>query len=154
MRIGYLTAPPEMLNVARAVKSGSFVNMFAAYAVHRFSTGNLRPHIEEINDVQRVKRDAMLSALGENFGSSATWSEPEGGLFVWLQLQDEANLLAIRDEILDEFDVGFQSGPLFAPDGVSGTNCARLCFGYNSPEDIREGIARLAEGFEKKGVLN
>lgn len=154
MRIGYITAPPEMLNVARAVKSGSFVNMFAAYAVHRYSTGHLSAHIEEINEVQRVKRDAMLSALGENFGSSATWSSPEGGLFIWLQLQEEADVLAVRDQILDEFDVGFQSGPLFAPDGVSGKNCARLCFGYNSPEDIRQGVARLAEGFDKKGLLN
>ena len=38
-------------------------------------------------------------------------------------------------------------------DGVSGTNYARLCFGYNTPEEIHEGIARLSEVFEKMGFL-
>ncbi len=96
----------------------------------------------------------MVAALGENFGSAAEWSEPEGGLFIWLKMQEEADLQVIRDKVLDTADVGYQSGPLFAPDGVSGKNYARLCFGYNTPADIHEGIARLADAFAKEGVLN
>ena len=96
----------------------------------------------------------MLAALGENFGASADWSRPEGGLFIWLQMPEEVDLTSIRDQVLDEFDVGYQAGPLFAPDGVSGRNCARLCFGFNTPEEIHEGIARLAEGFSKHGALS
>ncbi|MCH8205718.1 MAG: PLP-dependent aminotransferase family protein [Chloroflexi bacterium] len=152
MRLGYLTAPPEVLDRAVAVKSGGGVNQFAALAVHRYSTGNLDTHIEKINDVIRVKRDAMLAALGENFGSAATWSQPPGGLFIWLQMPGEADLVEAREKAL-EADVGYQAGPLFAPDGVSGRNYARLCFGYNTPEEIREGIARLAQVFEREGFL-
>ena len=154
MRLGYMTAPKAVMDVARVVKSGGSVNQFAAWAVHRYATGNLDEHIVEINSIQRGKRDAMLAALGENFGSAAEWSEPEGGLFIWLKMQDEADLEAIRDKVLDSADVGYQAGPLFAPDGVSGKNYARLCFGYNTPDDIREGIARLADAFAKEGVLN
>ena len=54
---------------------------------------------------------------------------------------------------LETDDVGYIAGPNFAPDGVSGRNCARLCFGYNTPEQIREGVARLAQAFEREGVL-
>ena len=42
----------------------------------------------------------------------------------------------------------------FAPDGVSGTNMARLCYGYNTPEEIGEGVARLAEIFDRAGYLD
>ncbi|MCI0795498.1 MAG: PLP-dependent aminotransferase family protein [Chloroflexi bacterium] len=154
MRLGYMTAPKPILDVARVVKSGGSVNQFAAWAVHRYATGHLDEHIVEINNIQRGKRDAMVAALGENFGSAAEWSEPAGGLFVWLKMQEEADLQAIRDKVLDAVDVGYQSGPLFAPDGVSGKNYARLCFGYNTPEDIREGIARLADAFAREGILN
>ena len=154
MRLGYMTAPREVLERALAAKSGGSVNTFAAFAVHRYSTGHLHSHIEEINDFQRLKRDAMLAALDEHFGPGATWSQPEGGLFIWLKLPEGADVAAIRDKVLETADVGYLAGPLFAPDGVSGKNCLRLCFGYNTPAEIREGIARLAAAFRKEGVLN
>ena len=50
-------------------------------------------------------------------------------------------------------DVGFHPGPRFAPDGVSGKNYARLCYGYNTPEEIHEGVARLAEVFDKQRLI-
>ncbi len=153
MRIGYVTAPSEVLDRALVAKSGGSVNTFASYAVHRYSTGQLDAHIEEINDVQRAKRDAMLAALGENFGDRAEWSKPNGGLFVWLKLPDGSDITSIRDDVLNKYDVGYHAGVNFAPDGVSGRNYARLCFGFNSPAEIHEGIARLAEGFEKEGAL-
>ncbi len=153
MRIGYGTGPSEVLDRALVAKSGGSVNSFASYAVHRYSTGNLDAHIEEINDIQRAKRDAMLASLGENFGDRAEWSQPHGGLFVWLTMPDDANLTAIRDKVLDEYDVGYLPGINFAPDNVSGNNSARLCFGYNQPDEIYEGIARLAEAFEQEGAF-
>ncbi len=154
MRLGYLTAPREVLERALAAKSGGAVNLFAAFAIHRYSTGQLAQHIEDINEIQRAKRDAMLAALGENFGSGATWSRPSGGLFIWLKMPEGADLVKLRDVALDTADVGYIPGNMFAPDGVSGRNYARLCFGYNTPEEIREGIARLADVFEKAGVLH
>ncbi|MYC96796.1 MAG: PLP-dependent aminotransferase family protein [Caldilineaceae bacterium SB0661_bin_32] len=154
MRLGYLTGPRQFLEHAIGAKSGGSVNTFASWAVHRFSTTHLYSHIEEINDIQKDRRDAILDALDENFsGSGATWSRPQGGLFIWLQLPEHADLAAVRDDILDEYDVGYLPGPNFAPDGVSGKNCARLCFGYNGPEEIKEGIRRLATALRAKGLI-
>ena len=152
MRLGYLTAPSEFLDRVMPIKSGGGVNQFAALAMHRYATTHLEDHIDEINSVQRTKRDAMLAALGENFGSAARWSTPDGGLFIWLQMPEDSDVAGVREVALDA-DVGYHPGPQFAPDGVSGRNCARLCFGYNTPEEIHEGIARLAEVFEKEGIL-
>jgi 2-aminoadipate transaminase len=152
MRMGYVTAPPEVLDRVAAVKSGSGVNQFAALAVHRYSTSNLEDHIGDIRHILRAKRDAMLAALGENFGSAATWSRPEGGLYVWLRMPEGVDLASVREKAL-EAGVGYQAGNLYAPDGVSGKNYARLCFGYNTPEEIHEGIALLARVFEDEGIL-
>ncbi|MDP6402165.1 MAG: PLP-dependent aminotransferase family protein [SAR202 cluster bacterium] len=152
MRMGYVTAPPEVLDRVAAVKSGSGVNQFAALAVHRYSTSNLEDHIGDIRHILRAKRDAMLAALGENFGSAATWSRPEGGLYVWLRMPEGVDLASVREKAL-EAGVGYQAGNLYAPDGVSGKNYARLCFGYNTPEEIHEGIALLARIFEDEGIL-
>ncbi len=152
MRLGYMTAPPEVLDRAKAIKSGAGVNQFAALAVHRYATTRLKGHIADSNTRLRAKRDAMLAALGERFGSAATWSRPDGALYVWLQMPEGADLAATQQRALDA-DVGYQPGPLFAPDGVSGRNFARLCFGYNTPAEIHEGIARLAEVLDRAGML-
>ncbi len=154
MRIGYLTGPRAFLERALGAKSGGSVNTFGSWAVHRFSTSHLYSHIEEINDIQKQRRDAMLAALDEHFaGSAARWSRPQGGLFIWLQLPQGADTVAVRDKILDTYDVGYHPGPIFAPDGVSGRNCLRLCFGYNTTEDITEGMQRLAAGFRAEGLI-
>ncbi len=152
MRMGYLTAPAEVLDRARSVKSGGGVNQFAALTVHRYAMGDLDDHIVEANDLLRVKRDAMLAALGENFGSAAKWTEPEGALFIWLEMPEGVDLVDALPAA-NEAGVGYLPGPGFAPDGVSGRNCARLCFGYNTPEEIHEGIARLAGVLEDLGMM-
>ena len=61
--------------------------------------------------------------------------------------------MGLRETCLDA-GVGYLPGPQYAPDGVSGKNYARLCFGYNTPEEIHEGIATLAGVFEREGILD
>lgn len=154
MRLGYLTAPKEILQRAMGAKSGGSVNTFASFAVHRFSQDNLMSHIETINDVQLEKRDAMLAALDEHFSAEGvSWSRPQGGIFIWLKLREGADAAAIRDKILATDDVGYLSGNNFAADGISGKNCLRLCFGYNTAGEIGEGMARLSAALRREGVL-
>lgn len=154
LRMGYMTAPRPMLERALGAKSGGAVNTFAALAVHRFASNHMYSHIEEINEIGRTKRDAMLSALDEHFGGSgATWSKPNGGLYLWLTMPAGTDIAAIRDQVLERVDVGYLTGVGFAADGVSGKNHARLCYGYNSPEEISQGIALLAEAFRHFGIF-
>lgn len=154
LRMGYMTAPRPMLERALGAKCGGAVNTFAALAVHRFASNNMYSHIEEINEIGRTKRDAMLGALDEHFGGTgATWSRPGGGLYLWLKMADGADIASIRDQVLDRVDVGYHPGTIFAADGQSGQNYARLCYGYNSPAEIGEGIGRLAEAFQHFGAL-
>jgi 2-aminoadipate transaminase len=154
VRMGYFVGPEEIVGRMRSLRKtgGSGVNQLAALAIDRFARSGLDAHIGEINAVQRGKRDAMTAALGENFGDRAEWSTPEGGLYLWLKMPEGTDIASLRDKSLDA-GVGYQPGPMFAPDGVSGTNYARLCFGYNAQAEIHEGISRMAEVFSKAGAL-
>ena len=152
MRLGYLTAPAEVMERARTLKSGGGVNQFAAFAVHRYATTGLLEHIAETTSILRAKRDAMLAALGESFGSAAWWSRPDGGLLIWLRLAEGADTEAALPVAM-KADVGYQPGRLFSPDGVTGGSFCRLAFGYNTPEEIHEGISRLAQVFDGLGLL-
>jgi len=151
MRMGYLVAPQEVLQRAMSFKGGGGVNQFAALAIEEYLKQHMYPHIQEQNQSLRAKRDAMLAALGENFGDAATWSKPEGGLYIWLQLPEGTDLAALQEQAFNE-GVGYYNGTMFSPEG-RGANCARLCFGHPSPQTNYDGVAELARILERHGVL-
>ncbi|CAI8015112.1 Aromatic-amino-acid aminotransferase 1 [Geodia barretti] len=151
VRLGYMVAPQEVIQRAMSFKGGGGVNQFAALAVQEFAKDSMYSHIQEQNDSLRVKRDAMLAALGENFGDAAQWSKPEGGLYVWLEMPEDIDLAAFQEQSFNE-GVGYYNGTMFSPEG-RGANCARLCFGHPTAETVSEGVAEMARIFERHGVL-
>jgi 2-aminoadipate transaminase len=90
----------------------------------------------------------MLAALAEHFPGDATWTHPEGGFFVWVTLPAHLDTKALLAESVSR-GVTFVPGSDFYPDG-RGCNCMRLAFCYESPEQIAEGVRRLAEVCEDK----
>src|SRR4029077_4611234 len=106
--------------------------------------------------VYRRRRDTMVEALAEHFPAHATWTEPEGGLFIWATLPDfidTGDLLAraLRD------DVAFVPGQAAYVDDGRGRNSMRLNFSGVGEAEIREGIRRIgnviAEQIELYGTL-
>ena len=157
MRAGYMAAAPTMLKRAMSAKSGGPVPLFVTLAIHRFATGEhgggLASHIEEINDIQRQRRDAMVSSLEEHFTGGATWLRPEGGLSMWVKFPEGIDLVAIREKVFADTNAGYSTGPVYSPDRTAGKNFIRLSFGYNTPAEITEGMALLANAFRHEGVL-
>ena len=102
VRMGYMAAPPEVLSRAQSVKQGGGANQLAALTVHRYATTGLEDHIADLKNILRTKRDAMVAALGENFGSAATWSNPQGGMYVWGRLPEGADLVSVQQKVMDD----------------------------------------------------
>ena len=152
LRLGYVSAAPEVLRRASSCKVGSGPNQFAAYAIEGFLRQSLDEHRARFNPLLKEKRDAMDRALTESFSDcGAKWSRPQGGCYTWLTMPEGADITAVRDEVFAE-GVGYLGGPNFAPNG-DGENCARLCFAFETPQKNYDGISRLAELFGKRGLM-
>ena len=152
LRLGYITAAPEVLRRASSCKVGSGPNQFAAYAIEGFLRQSLDEHRARFNPLLKSKRDAMDKALTEGFSDcGAKWSRPQGGCYTWLTMPEGTDISAVRDEVFAD-GVGYLGGPNFAPNG-DGQNCARLCFAFESPQKNYDGITRLAELFGKRGLM-
>ena len=83
----------------------------------------------------------MLGALERELGGGdATWSEPEGGYFLWVDLPGDAASCSARAEAAG---VTFVKGSDFFPNG-GGEQSARLAFSYASPSEIDSGVSTLA----------
>ena len=150
VRMGYMVAPEAVRERALSFKSGG-VNQFAALAINEYLRSEMYEHIDEENQALRVKRDAMLAALGEHFGNRATWSRPEGGLYVWLTMPEGTDLAGFQEQSFRE-GVGYYNGTMFSPEG-NGANMARLCFGHPTVETVSAGVAELANIFERNGIF-
>ncbi|MBI4340643.1 MAG: PLP-dependent aminotransferase family protein [Chloroflexi bacterium] len=152
MRVGFLTAPEELLPRINAMHWGRPTSEFATLASLYYLRDHLDDHVDEINGILRTRRDAMIGAIGEYMGSVATVSHPDGGLYLWLGLPEGSSTVAASEKARAR-GVAYLPGPSFSPSGGGG-NYLRLCFGYERPNAIREGIATLAEVFAQQGMLN
>jgi 2-aminoadipate transaminase len=150
VRMGYMVAPEPVRQRAISFKSGG-VNQFAALAIEEYLRNHMYDHIDDENQALRVKRDAMLAALGEHFGNRATWSRPEGGLYVWMTMPEGTDLAGFQEQSFRE-GVGYYNGTMFSPE-ANGANLARLCFGHPTAQTVSDGIAELAAIFERNGVF-
>jgi 2-aminoadipate transaminase len=144
MRIGYVTAAPAFMDRMMAVKGVGAVSQFTAMAVHGYAeSGGLAAHIDRVRGLLQAKRDAMLAALDAHLGGRARWTNPSGGLFLFVQMLDGSDAVEASERGAAH-GVLFAPGPRTAADGVSGRDRMRLCYGWNRPDEMDAGIAALA----------
>ena len=105
--------------------------------------GLFEPNLERVCAELRARRDAMLAALEATFPEDVSWSRPEGGYFLWLELGGRSGSSLAAQAA--EGGVGIVRGEaFFPPESGNGHSSARLAFSYETPERIAEGIGRLA----------
>ena len=144
IRLGWIVAPVEVIAKLVEAKQGSdlhsstFVQM-VTYEVAR--DGFLDRHVQHIRSVYRVRRDAILAALKRHMPSGVRWTQPEGGLFIWVTVPEGMDTWPLLHEAVEQ-KVVFVPGAAFYDDG-SGQNTMRLNFSNAAPEQIEEGIRRL-----------
>jgi 2-aminoadipate transaminase len=112
--------------------------------------GYLESHLEALNAANRVRRDSMLAALDRELGGLADWTEPQGGLFLWLTLADGVDTGALLPAAFER-QVAFIPGANFSAEGRY-TNALRLNYSNAKPERIQEGILRLASVIRGHGM--
>jgi 2-aminoadipate transaminase len=144
LRLGWLCAPPPLLAKFVLGKQAADLctSTLTQYFVHEyFAEGRWLAYIESLRDLYRARRDTMLDALREHFPRGTTWTEPEGGLFLWATLPDFINTSDLLAAALRE-NVAFVPGEAAFIDG-RGTDSMRLNFSGVTEDEIREGIRRI-----------
>jgi 2-aminoadipate transaminase len=144
IRVGYLILPEELVPAIEGYVLENYVSpsIFVEAALYEFVTaGRFEPNLDRVRHGLRIRRDAMLGALGRDFPEGTGWSEPEGGYFLWLDLPPgaDADTLLARAA---EAGVTFIKGSDFYLSG-GGERAARLAFSFATADEIDEGIGRL-----------
>ncbi len=145
LRLGWIIAPTEVARQLVMAKQGADLHTasFCQVVAHEYCRrGLLEPHIEEIRATYRVRRDALLAALARHMPVGVEWTRPQGGLFLWLSLPSGVDSLRLLDDAIAA-KVAFVPGTAFYS-GDGGHDAMRLTFASTPPDQIDEGIRRLA----------
>lgn len=153
LRLAWVVAPVEVIERCTVAKQGmdlhtATLNQLIA---HEILTGGeegddfLKSHVRLIRDVYRERRDVMLTAMKRHFPTVVRWTEPAGGLFMWVTLPEYLDAAELLKEAIEQ-KVAYVPGSAFHPAG-DGHNTLRLNFSFCTPEKINEGIKRLGDVF-------
>ncbi|MEM0139901.1 MAG: PLP-dependent aminotransferase family protein [Ferroplasma sp.] len=145
LRTGFIVSQPEILNEYNKLKQSMDLasDSLSQYIAYEYiKRGIIYKQIPKTIELYRKKRDIMLEALDDEM-SNSTWSRPDGGMFLWVQLQkglDSSKMLkrAIENKI------SYVTGSAFYHTNPE-KNTMRLNFTYSSDDDIKEGVKRLAK---------
>jgi 2-aminoadipate transaminase len=144
VRLGWLCAPRPLIPVFQGFLFGGGVSPFMSRVATHYMRDHLAPHVAELVNVYRAKRDAMLRGLRDVLaGTDAEISHPEGGFFIWITLPTGTNPARLM-ELAVQARVQYSPGPAFFING-GGEQFIRLAFSYESPARCEEG-ARLIAG--------
>jgi DNA-binding transcriptional MocR family regulator len=145
VRVGWYVLPAQVAADVEALAVSTYISppyLSQATVLEFLRRERFEPNLERVNGLLRERRDAMLDALARELPDDASWTRPDGGYFVWLELPSGPP----SDELLAEAEqagVTFVKGSDFFPAGHGGERELRLAFSFVSPEEIAEGVSVL-----------
>jgi len=146
IRLGWAVAPPPVMEKVVLGKQAADLctsTLTQFFVREYFSSGRWSDYVESVSRIYRSRRDAMIEALDRHFPPQATWTEPDGGLFIWATLPDYIDTGDLLAKALRR-DVAFVPGQAAYVD-ERGRSSMRLNFTAGDEDEIREGIRRIGK---------
>jgi 2-aminoadipate transaminase len=149
LRVGFIVARWDMLARMLALKTDAGSGALEQMVLGEFCAPQFAQHVPQLTRGLRAKLDTLMESLNAQFGTAAEFEDPKGGIFLWVKLPDQVDTLKLYQPALAA-GVAINPGPEWSTDAAYSRSRMRLCFASPSHEDIREGVALLAEVCRKE----
>ena len=146
LRMGWLIGPQELIPRITVVRESMDLetSTLLQRAVASFlKAGELESHLTRMAQAHRERSGALLGALEQELGDLASWTRPQGGLFVWVTLPPNVDAWELFPRALER-KVAYIPGRAFSVEGGH-RNTLRLNFSNLRPAQIHEAVGRLAQ---------
>ncbi len=145
LRVGWLIAHPSLL--ANAVMCKQFAdahtsNLAQATAYEYLKMNRMAAALAKVRPAYAERAQALCANLKKVMGDGITFSEPQGGMFVWARLTAPgADAREFASQAIERGVAFIPGTPFFAVNPDHAT--LRFSFATSSVEKIAEGVARL-----------
>jgi len=150
LRLAWITLPSEsaisLVRMKRACDCGD--SFFLQVIMHEFILkGYLDKHLRRTRRIYKSRRDTMLEAMNDHFPKEITWTKPQGGFSLWVNLPPKLKSMALY-HYCREKGVEFAVANFFWP-GKSDASGFRLSWSLLEEGEIMDGIHRLGNALKK-----
>ncbi|MGI9334270.1 MAG: PLP-dependent aminotransferase family protein, partial [Gammaproteobacteria bacterium] len=94
LRVGYLVADWPLMSRVVACKTDGGSGALEQMVLAEFCARAFDDHVSTLNRRLEGKLDVLIDALCEQFGTSAEFVRPGGGIFLWVKLPAQVDALA------------------------------------------------------------
>ena len=148
-RLGWLVADEDVVNKLTVLKQSADLHTdnLAQYAVVEFLQNNdLDAHVKEISDLYGKRKQLMVDGIKKYFPAGVKYTDPEGGMFLWVEVPGVDDTVALFKECL-KHNVAFVPGdPFFADAAQPGT--FRLNYSNAQEDKITAGMKQLGAALQ------
>ncbi|WP_433212202.1 PLP-dependent aminotransferase family protein [Dactylosporangium sp. CS-047395] len=148
LRVGYLVGPKETIGAIAATATTIYISpsMVAEAIVHQFcAAGDVDRSIEKVSSVLGERARLLGEGLRKHI-PDATFVEPDGGYFLWVELPEDVDTTELEKVAAKDFGVAVVKGSDFLLEG--GRHSVRLAFSAVLTDQVDEGVQRLAAAIE------
>jgi len=149
LRVGFIVASWDLISRMLAFKTDGGTGALEQMILAEFCEPHFDEHVDTLTGVLRGKLETLMESLAEHFGTTAEFDDPKGGIFLWIKLPDTVDTLKLA-QAAKAAGIEMNPGPEWSTDKAYSKSRMRLCFANPSKEEIREGVAMLAEVCRKE----
>ncbi len=144
LRLGFLVADWPLMSRILPMKTDAGTDALSQMIMAEYCATDFDDHVTALQQTLKVKCETMIETLAAEFGTAAEVAMPEGGIVVWVTLPDNVDTMKLYEAALEE-GVAINPGEEWMADAAAGKHRLRLCYASSTIEDIRGGVARLAD---------
>lgn len=150
MRLGWIVAHPDIIEKLLVARQASDLhsNYLSQRIIYHYLTHyNIDEHIHKIITLYNAQKEFMLECLKQHMPASVSYTNPNGGMFIWITLPKHLSAYSLLEFAAKE-KIVFVPGDVFYTD-VKVNNALRLNFSNSNEEDIERGIMTLGKILKK-----
>ncbi|PPR15872.1 MAG: 2-aminoadipate transaminase [Alphaproteobacteria bacterium MarineAlpha9_Bin3] len=144
LRVGYIIASWKVISKILAFKNDGGSGAIEQMILADFCKKNYKKHVDELVIELERKCELMMQCLEIEFGSTAEFTKPKGGIFIWITFPDVINTDHLF-KVASEKGIALNPGSEWVSKSENGMNKIRLCFANPTDKVIRDGVRNLAQ---------
>jgi len=149
LRVGYIVAPWQAMARMMTYKTDAGSGALEQMVLAEYCKPHFTEHVPKLNRGLRKKLETLMETLNEQFGTAAEFDDPPGGIFLWVKLPDNVDTMKLYQSALAA-GVAINPGPEWSVNKPHSHSRMRLCFASPTVDEIKQGIAILAEVCRKE----
>ena len=155
LRVGYIVANWTVISRILSIKTDAGSGALEQMALAEFCQDHFHDHVQKLRTGLRVKCQALMEALAEQFGTAAEFDDPTGGIFLWVKLPDNVDTMKLR-QAAAAAGVAINPGPEWSVDATLQQEPAaamlRKSVGRNDPRGRRGAGGRVPARIRRAGA--